>query len=287
MAGQVIIALDGLAFGLLLYCVAAGLSLSLGVAGVFQLGHGAFYLAGTCLAWWLAEEGSWRGFSAALVVGAAAGAVAGGGLGDVLRHLREHLDQALATIGFGLILVDILTASYGAQPRAVEPPPGLGGSIGVLGRSYPTYRLIVIAVAAVLATVLYLVIERSRPGILVRAVAADPDYVAALGVQPRRVQVVVMAAGGALTVSAGVLGAPILGPSPGLDSTMLTLSLIVVVAGGLDSIRGALFAALAVGQIQTTAAVAWPSAAPFLLFAVLIAGLTWRTRRHANTVRVT
>ncbi|GAA1563649.1 branched-chain amino acid ABC transporter permease [Dactylosporangium maewongense] len=287
MTGDIIIILDGVAFGLLLYCVAAGLSLSLGVAGVFQLGHGALYLAGTCLAWWLAAEGTWTGMLLALTVGLVTGAAAGGALAELLRHLRGHLDQGLATIGIGLILVDLLTTGYGAQPRAVEAPPGLAGSVTLLGRSYPAYRLALIAVAALLALALYLLVERSRTGVLVRAIAADAEYVATLGVEPRRIQAVVMAAGSAVAVGAGVLGAPVLGPSPGLDATMLTLSLIIVVAGGLGSTLGTLFAALAVGQIQTTASAAWPAAAPFLLFVLLILGLAWRTRSTLLRRRVT
>ena len=287
MAGDVIVALDGVAIGLLLYCVAAGLSLSLGVAGVFQLSHGALYLGGTCLAWWFAAHGTWAGFAAALLVGLVTGAAAGGGLAALLRHMPEHLDQALATIGVALLVVDGLTAGYGAQTRAVQPPPGLDGSATVLGRAYPAYRLVVIGVGAALAVALYLMVERSRPGVLVRAVAADPAYVATLGVEPRKVHVAVMTAGGALAVFAGALGAPILGPSPGLDAMVLTLSLIIVVAGGLGSMRGALVAALIVGQVHTSVAVAWPAAAPFLLGVLLLAGLAWKAHRHQRKARIT
>ncbi|MEV6924026.1 branched-chain amino acid ABC transporter permease [Dactylosporangium sp. NPDC051485] len=286
MAGDLIVALDGVAFGLLLYCVAAGLSLSLGVAGVFQLSHGALYLAGACLAWWFAAQGTWLGFVVALLVGLATGAAAGGGLAELLRHVPDHLDQALVTIGAGLILVEVLTSGYGAQARTVLPPPGLDGAVTLLGRAYPVYRLTIIAVAAVLSAALHLTVERSRPGVLVRAVAADPRHVATLGVEPRRVHLAVMMAGGALAVFAGVLGAPILGPAPGLDTTVLTLSLIIIVAGGLGSMRGALLAALIVGQVHTSVAVAWPTAAPFLLAALLLVGLAWRTHHHLITARV-
>ncbi|MET7402829.1 branched-chain amino acid ABC transporter permease [Dactylosporangium sp. NPDC005572] len=287
MADELIIALDGLALGLLLYCVATGLSLALGVAGVFQLSHGAFFLAGTCMAWWLAESGSWLGFFAALAAGLVSGGVAGGGLAVLLRPLTNHLDQVLATIGIGLVLVDLLTTGHGAQPRSVQAPPGLDRSVVLLGHAYPTYRLVVIVVAAALAVLLYLTVEASRAGALVRAVAADAGYVATLGVEPRRAQLLVMAAGGALATGTGVLGAPILGPAPGLDSSVLTLSLIIVVAGGLGSMRGSLAAALLVGQIQTTAAVAWPLAAPFLLLVLLVVGLVWRARRTTAGIRVT
>ncbi|WP_432982880.1 branched-chain amino acid ABC transporter permease [Dactylosporangium sp. CA-233914] len=287
MGGDLIVALDGVAFGLLLYCVAAGLSLSLGVAGVFQLSHGALYLTGTCVAWWLAADGTWIGFTAALLIGLVTGAAAGGGLAELLRHLPDHLDQALATIGIGLIFVDALTAGYGAQPRSVTAPPGLAGSLTIFGQSYPTYRLALIAAATAVAVTLYMTVERSRSGILVRAVAADPRYVATLGVEPRRVRLAVMMAGGALAAVAGVLGAPVLGPAAGLDTTMLTLSLIIIVAGGLGSMRGTLVAALVVGQIQTTVVVAWPAAAPFLLAVLLLVGLSWRAGRQRAKARIT
>jgi len=286
MAGQLIIAVDGLAFGLLLFAVAAGLTLTLGAADTLQLSHGTLYLAGAYLGWWLGS-GNWAGFVASAALGGVVAAAAGGGLALALRPLRGHLHQALATVGVGLILTDVLASVFGAEPQSVDPPPGLTGSVHVFGHDYPIYRLLLIAVGAALALALHLVVARSRAGILVRATAADADMVAVAGVDPRRVQWSVMAAGAGLAVVAGVLGAPVLGPAPGLDHTVLVLSLIIVVIGGHASIRGALLAALVVGQVQTSAAAVWPAAAPFLLFATLAVALLAQTGVRARRIRTT
>lgn len=146
----------------------------------------------------------------------------------------------------------------------------------LLGHTYPVYRLVFIAVAAALATIVYLVFERSSLGALVRATVADRDMVRAQGVDIRKVLYGVFAAGAALAAVGGVLGAPILGPGPGVDESVLVLSLVVVVVGGLGSVRGALAGALLIGQVQTLGVALLPEYAPFLLFGTMLLVLVVR-----------
>lgn len=272
-------ALDGVAFGLLLFVVAAGLALIFGVMDVLNLAHGSLYLAGAYLAWALAH-GSLVGLAAAVAVGTLIGAGGGAALGTAMRPLaaHRHLDQALATLGISFLAADAFTTAFGGAPLPADPPHLLDGSIRLGGHGYPVYRLAFIVVAAAIAAALHLTVTRSRYGIQLRATVADEVMAAATGINTRRVQTVAMAAGGALAVAAGVLGAPLLGPAPGVDTTVLVLSLIVVVIGGAGSIPGTLGAALLVGQVQTTGVLAAPTAAPFALFAVLLATLTIRAR---------
>jgi branched-chain amino acid transport system permease protein len=206
--------------------------------------------------------------------------VAGTGAGVVVEllagRLPHHLDQALVTIGVALIGGWCLTRVYGAQPRIVDPPPGMGGIVSVAGHPYPVYRLALIAMAGCLAVGVSLAISRTRFGVLARATAVDAEMVAQTGVEPRLVRAGTVAAGSALAAVAGVLGAPVVGPAPGVDHVMVMLSLVVVVVGGIGSTRGALLAALLVGQLQTTGVAAAPSVAPYLAYACLAAALVLR-----------
>jgi branched-chain amino acid transport system permease protein len=249
------------------------------VMDVLNLAHGSLYLAGAYLAWAL-SHGSLAGLAAALAVGALAGAGGGAALATAMRPLtgHGHLNQALATLGIAFLAADAFTTAFGGAPLPADPPDVLDGSIHIAGHGYPVYRLTFIAVAALIAGALHLTITRSRYGIWLRATVADEAMAAATGINTRRVQTTAMAAGGTLAVGAGVLGAPLLGPAPGVDTTVLVLSLIVVVIGGAGSIPGTLAAALLVGQVQTVGVLAAPTAAPFALFGVLLAALTLRAR---------
>lgn len=272
---------DGVAVGLLLFCVAAGLTLTFGVMRVFSMVHGTLYLVGGYTAWAL-FDGGWSGLVLAVTAGVGIGVVAGGLLQTAMRPLAgRHLDQALATLGVAFIAGEVLSEVFGAQPLPTEAPTAVAGSIPLAGHLYPVWRLVFIGVGTALAIGLFLTLERSRAGALVRAVVADPAMAAATGIPVRRVQTAVLAVGGALAVGAGVLGAPVLGPGPGVDSAVLVQSLIVVVVGGLGSIRGALVAALGVGQISTLGVVLAPTASAFLLAAAMFVALVVRRPAYA------
>ncbi|RKR88413.1 amino acid/amide ABC transporter membrane protein 1 (HAAT family) [Micromonospora pisi] len=275
----VVTAIDGVAFGLLLFVVAAGLMLIFGVMGILNLAHGTLYLAGAYLAYLLTNGNLW-GFGLALAAGVALGTAGGAALSAVLRPLtgRDHLDQALVTLGVAFLAADGFTTVFDAAPLPVTAPRPLDGSIDVAGHGYPVYRLTFIVVAAAIGAGLHLVIRRSTAGVLLRATVSDPPMAAATGINAGRVRTAAMAGGGVLAVTAGVLGAPLLGPAPGVDTTVLVLSLIVVVLGGAGSTGGTLAAALLVGQVQTVGVLLAPAAAPFALFSALLIVLVVRGR---------
>jgi branched-chain amino acid transport system permease protein len=277
---------DGVAFGLLLFTLAVGLSLVFGMMDVLNLAHGTLYLVGAYTAYSL-SDGSLIGLALALVVGALVGAVGGVVLAGMTQPVaaRGHLDQAVLTLGVAFIVADLLSSAYGAQVLPADPPEALRGSLSLLGHTYPVYRLVFIAVAAVLAIVVWAAFERSSVGALVRATVADRDMVRALGVDTRKVFVAVFAFGAGLAALGGVFGAPILGPGPGVDETVLVLSLVVVVVGGLGSVTGALLGALLIGQVQTLGVALVPDYAPFLLFGTMLVVLAVRPAGLASLTR--
>jgi branched-subunit amino acid ABC-type transport system permease component len=275
-------AVDGVAYGLLLFVTAAGLTLAFGTGNVLNLAHGTLYAIGAYSAAAL-SDGSWHGLLLALAAGTAA-AAAGGGLLAALtapvRH-RGHLAQALLTFGIALVAGDLISTAAGPDDLPVAVPPAVDGSVSLAGHRYPVYRLTFILVAALLAAAGQLFLRRTRAGALLRATVDDPEMVAALGTDPRLVHTAVLSGAGALAGLAGVLGAPIIGPGPGTADTVLLLSLIVVVLGGLGSVPGALLAAVAVGEVQTLGVDLAPGYAPYLLFAAMAAALAVRSRRTA------
>jgi branched-subunit amino acid ABC-type transport system permease component len=192
---------------------------------------------------------------------------------------RGYLTQALLTFGIALVGGDLLVARFGAQDLPVPTPSTVDGSVHVLGHRYPAYRLAFVGLGLGLALGLHLAITRTRAGMLVRALADDRAMVAAgLGVSPLAVRVGALAAAGALAGAAGVLGAPIIGPRPDVADTVLLLSLIVVVLGGLRSMPRIALAALVVGEVQTLGVALAPTVAPFLLFAAMAGMLAVRAR---------
>jgi branched-chain amino acid transport system permease protein len=269
---------DGVAYGLLLFVVAAGLVLCFGVADILNLAHGTLYAIGAYLAAALGD-GSWTALLLALAAGTGASAAAGTVLAGLLAPVPhpDHLMQALLTFGVALAGGSLLVDAFGPENRPVRVPATVDGSVLVAGHRYAAYRLVFILVAAVIAVLLQLTVARTRAGMLVRAAVDDADMVACLGVDPARVRVGVLAAAGGLAGAAGVLGAPIIGPGPRAADTVLLLSLVVVVLGGVRSVAGTLLAALAVGEIQTVGVALAQTAAPFLLFAAMAVVLAARS----------
>ena len=273
-------AANGVAYGLLLFTVAAGLTLAFGVANVLNLAHGTLYIAGGYAACVL-TDGSWWGLILAAIVGTAVGGAMGAGLSIAVAPLtdRGHLPQALLTFGIATAATTVATELFGTDELRSKTPSGLNGSVSIAGHSYPAYRLVFIVVGAVLALGIWLLVTRTRLGARVRATADDRSMVATMGLSPRGVLIAVLSAAGALAGFAGALGAPILGPGEGIANTVLLQSLIIVVLGGLGSIGGAFLAALAVGQVQSLGVVLAPTWTPYLLFAAM--GLALLIRRPA------
>jgi branched-chain amino acid transport system permease protein len=246
-------ALNGLQFGVLLFLVAAGLTLVFGVMDFINLAHGVQYMLGAYLgATFAAATGSfWLGLLLALPAALACGLVLEW---LVFRHLydRDHLSQVLATFGVILFLNQAVKAIWGTAPLQVPTPALLEGGIQLMpGLQYPIYRLAILAAGLATAALLWLLVERTRAGALVRAGATNAPMVAALGVDIRRLFMLVFGFGAMLAGFAGVMAAPILSVEPGMGDTVLILAFVVIVIGGIGSIRGAFLAALLVGLIET------------------------------------
>jgi branched-subunit amino acid ABC-type transport system permease component len=273
--------LNGLAIGSLLFILAVGLSIVFGMMDVLNLAHGAFFLAGAYLAWALLSDGaSWGGFLAALALAAVVGLLAGGVLSGMTEPLarRPILDQALLTLGVSLVVAELLSIIFGNDALSVGAPPGLDGSVSVAGNSYPAYRLMLIGIGLLLAAIVYVVVERTSVGALVRASVADREMVSAMGIDNRKVKLAVLGIGSMLATVAGVLAAPVYGARPGLDDTILILALVVIVIGGLGSVKGALIGALIIGQVESLGRALLPDIASFILFGTLALVLVLRPR---------
>jgi len=245
--------LNGLQFGVLLFLVAAGLTLVFGVMDFINLAHGVQYMLGAYIAATLgAWTGSfWAGLALALPLSLALGLVFEA---LVFRHLygRDHLSQVLATFGVILTVDEAVRAIWGAAPLNVLQPGGLGGGIELMqGFTYPAYRLVIIGAGLAVALLLWLLVERTRVGMLVRAGATHPAMVSALGVDIRRLFMVVFGFGAMLAGFAGALAGPVFAVAPGMGDGVLILAFVVIVVGGIGSVRGAFIAALGVGVLDT------------------------------------
>jgi branched-subunit amino acid ABC-type transport system permease component len=279
MDSYLIPVVNGVAYGLLLFVVAAGLTLAFGAGGVLNLAHGSFYALGAYSAAVL-TDGSWAALALAIAIGAVAGAAAGGLLSVGLAPLagRGHLAQALLTFGVALVVGALLVLWFGPDELRPAVPGWLDQPVSIGGRAFPGYRLAVIGVAMLLAVAGWLVLSRTRAGARIRAMAADREMLACAGTNPRAVLAGVLAAGGGLAGFAGAVGAPIIGAGPRTGELVLLMSLIVVVLGGLGSVPGAFLAAIAVGQVQSLGVVLLPELAPYLLFAAMALVLLVRYR---------
>jgi branched-chain amino acid transport system permease protein len=245
--------LNGLQLGVLLFLIAAGLTLVFGVMNFINLAHGVQYMLGAYLA--VMFYGLTGSFLAALVLALAAALVFGLMLEfAVFRHLygRDHLDQVIATFGIILFLNEGVKFVWGPAPLSLPVPELLSGTVLLMpGLLYPVWRIVVIAAGLIVAAGLYVLVNHTRVGMLVRAGAANATMVSALGVDIRRLFAVVFGFGTMLAGFAGIMIAPILSVEPGMGDTILILALVVIVIGGIGSIRGAFMAALLIGLVDT------------------------------------
>ncbi len=253
--------LNGLQFGVLLFFVAAGLTLVFGVMDFINLAHGVQYMIGAYLA---AMFTSLTGnFFFGLLL-ALPSALLFGLLLEflVFRHLyaRDHLDQVLATFGIIIFLNQAVKVVWGAAPLSVPVPDILSGTVVLVdGLLYPDYRLALIASGLVIALLLYILVSYTRIGMLVRAGASNAPMVSALGVDISRLFMIVFGFGAMLAGFAGAMVAPILSVEPGMGDNLLILTFVVIVIGGIGSIRGAFIAALMVGLVDTLGRIFGPS----------------------------
>jgi len=245
--------LNGLQFGVTLFLMAAGLTLVLGIMNFVNLAHGSLYMVGAYLA---LAAGQWTGNYLLGVVLGLAGTLVVGMLVEVvaLRALydRDHLDQVLATFGLILFFNELVAILWGRAALFASVPPFLRGHIELFtGSSYPLYRAVIIAVGLITAVILWYVVTRTRLGMLVRAGASNRTMVAALGVNIRLLYTLVFGVGAALAGLAGLMAGPIYNVQPGMGELILIQVFVVIVIGGIGSIRGAFVGALIVGMVDT------------------------------------
>ena len=275
--------LNALQYGLLLFLVASGLTLIFGVMGVINLAHGSFYMVGAYMAFALAPAfGGYAGFGFLATIGV--GLVLAVALGFALEwaffsflYEREHLQQVLMTYGLILVFEEVRSLTLGDDVHGVPVPSWLAGSVP-LGdlMAYPVYRLFISGVCVLLALGLYGVISRTRLGMMIRAGASNREMVSSLGIDVKRLYRVMFAAGVALAVLAGMLAAPVSSVYPGMGNQVLIICFVVVVIGGIGSVRGALAAALLVGAVDTFGKVFFPQAAGVLVYVLMALVLLWR-----------
>lgn len=245
--------LNGLQLGITLFLMSAGLTLVFGIMQVINLAHGSFYMIGAYVcATVAAQTGSFLlGLLVALPVSALCGMLVEF---IVLRRLykREHLDQVLATFGLIMFFNELTRVIWGRQPLYLDVPPWLSGSVELLpGLIYPVYRLAVIGVGLLVAFSLWFMFSRSRLGMQIRAGASNRDMIGALGVNIKRLYTLVFGLGTLLAGLAGVMAGPILAVESGMGESILILTFVVIVIGGIGSIRGAVVGALLVGLVDT------------------------------------
>ena len=270
--------LNSVQYGLLLFMLAAGLTLIFGIMGVVNLAHGSFYMLGAYLAFALASQlGS---FTAAIVLGTLLSVAFGLVLERLLfRHFyqRDHLDQVLMTFGLIYIFEEARSLLWGDDVHGVPVPPLLSGAVPLTDTlSYPHYRLIMMGVCLLLALALYLLIGKTRLGMKIRAGAFNRDMTESLGVNIKLIHALVFAIGVALATVAGMIAAPISSVYPGMGSSVLIMCFVVVVIGGIGSVRGALIAALLVGFVDTFGKVLLPQVAGMLVYMLMAAVLLWK-----------
>lgn len=287
-------ALNGLQYGVLLFLLAAGLTLVFGIMSFVNLAHGSLYMMGAyaaATAFRLTES-----FTASLIIAMASTAL----LGLVLERVavsrlyqRDHLDHVLATFGLVLFFNEAVRLIWGPQPYFIQVPEALSGTVNLFGFNYPAYRFAIIAVGLFVAIGSYWLINKTKLGMLIRAGAVNPKMVAALGVNIQLLNAGLFALGAMLAGLAGAMAAPILSVQSGMGEPVLITTLVVIVIGGVGSVSGAFYAALIVGVIDTLgraylpmllrqvtersfADAAGPAIASMLIYVLMAVVLAWR-----------
>ena len=244
--------LNGLQYGIMLFLLAAGLTLVFGIMSFVNLAHGSLYMLGAYAA---AVVGVQTGsFALGVLAAVATGVIVGMALEWVAvsrLYRRDHLDQVLATFGLVLFFNEMVRMIWGAQPMFVSLPESLSGTVELFGFSYPTYRFLIIGVGLLVAAGSQWLIHKTRVGMLIRAGSVNPQMVGALGVNIRLLNAMLFALGAGLAALAGALMAPISAVQIGMGEAILIPALVVIVIGGIGSVRGAFVAALLVGLVDT------------------------------------
>lgn len=264
--------INGVQYGLLLFLIASGLTLVFGVMGILNLAHGSMYMVGAYLVWYfVAITGS---FTAAAILSA----VIALGLGILIERLliqrlynRNHLDQVLLTIGMIFVFNSLQSILWGNDPYGVAVPEALSSSVPFTDNSsYPVYRIFAAAICIAIAAALYFVVSKTRLGMLIRAGESNREMVEALGVNIKSLYTIVFAIGVMLAAISGIIAAPMSSIVPGMGESVLITCFVVVVIGGMGSIKGAFVGALLVGVISTYAAVLIPTMSNMIIYIFMI-----------------
>jgi branched-chain amino acid transport system permease protein len=272
-------ALNGCQFGLMLFLTSAGLTLVFGIMNLINLAHGSLYMVGAYVgATVLAHTGS---FPLAILAAVPAAALFGALLERLLLrwfYHRSHLDQTLVTFGLIMVINEAVRMLWGATPLQMKLPAALQGSVQLLpDLQYPTYRLVVLGVSLAVALLLYLLVVHTRAGTWVRAGASDRVAASALGINVTAVFSVVFLAGAGLAGLAGVMAGPIFAVQVGMGEPILILALVVIVIGGVGSVRGAFIAAILVGLADTFGRVLLnPALGSMVIYLFMALLLAWR-----------
>ena len=260
-------AFNGISYGALLFLLASGLSLIFGVMRIVNLAHGSYFMLGG----YVGLSVVWRtgSFLAALVAGAVAIALIGIGMERLfLRRLPgQTLGQVLMTVGFALMFQDLALLIWGGDPYTIPVPATLQGIVTAGALRFPTYRIFIIVVASLVGAVLWIVLDRTRMGAMIRAAVDDREMAQGVGIHVPVVSLGVFALGAALAALGGVIGGGFLGVYPGADFEVLPYAFVVVIVGGLGSLPGAMVGSLLVGLLDNFGKALFPELSYFTLFA--------------------
>src|SRR5262245_2179563 len=258
---------NGVSYGALLFLLAGGLSLIFGMMRIVNMTHGSYYLLGG----YVGLTVIWRGGPFILAILIAALAIAVIGLGEWNAFLRrlsgQELGQGLTTMGFALIFQALALGVWGGEPYTVPVPAVLAGTIKAGGMFFPVYRVFMVAVAATVTVVLWLVLERTRLGARMRATVDDPEMARGVGINVPRISLGVFALGASLAAVSGVVAGGFVGVYPGADFEILPYAFVVVIVGGMGSLKGALLGSLMVGLLDNFGKALFPELSYFTLFA--------------------
>jgi branched-chain amino acid transport system permease protein len=272
----VILAINSFALGGLLFLLSAGFSLIFGLMRIPNLMHGAFFMLGAYFGVSFLDWGM-NFWLAALLSGLAMAVIGGIIERFLLRRLEgQVLPQVLLTLGFAFIIADICLMIWTGDPWQPTPPPELRGAVQAMGLFFPLYRLAVLAVAVAVAIALWIMVDWTRLGAMIRAGVDDPQIARVVGIKVSQLFTLVFCLGAALAAFAGVMGAPFLSVYPGLDFEMLPLALIVVILGGTGSLLGALVGSLILGFLYNFGQAMFPDLAYVILFLPMLLILVLR-----------
>ncbi len=280
MTFWLLLTVNSVTFGGLLFLLSAGFSLIFGLMRIPNLTHGSMFMAGAYLGttYLSGALGFTLNFWLAAVIGALEVAVLGALMERLLlrRLAGQQLAQVLVTLGVSFMAADLCLMAWGGDPISVATPPGLAGFIRFAGAVFPLYRMAVIGIAVVFAIALWLMLERTRLGAMIRAGVDDPQMARVVGIRVSQLFTVVFALGAGLAGFAGMIGGPILSVYPGLDQDMLPLALVVVILGGTGSLLGSFVGSIIIGFIYNFGQALLPELAYFVLFLPMVLVLVLR-----------